>query len=33
MLIPLKGVLELKRLCDEARAREGGKSDDAPPSS
>ncbi len=28
MLIPLKGVLELKRLCDEARA-EGGKGDEA----
>jgi len=28
MLIPLKGVLELKRLCDEARG-EGGKGDEA----
>ena len=29
MLIPLKGVLELKRLCDEARA-EAGKTEDEP---
>ncbi len=28
MLIPLKGILELKRLCEEARG-EAGKSDDA----
>jgi DNA polymerase-3 subunit beta len=30
MLIPLKGVLELKRLCDEARG-EGGRGDEAAP--
>jgi len=30
MLIPLKGVLELKRLCEEARA-EAGKGDDEAP--
>jgi DNA polymerase-3 subunit beta len=30
MLIPLKGVLELKRLCEEARAESGKLEDDAP---